>query len=178
MGLIVLFVFLNLSLVYAENDTVHIYVFHSQGCPHCANAQLFLDGLEETYPSLETHRYELHVSDNYYLLAEYCDACNVRMPDYVPIFFIDGHKYESLSNTVKDQIRLEVEKCLVDDCVDFESGDIINFTQGANNNSTNTTALPPNIIQEQNDKFEVVGWSFIISVILVIIYFVIKKLRG
>ena len=45
--------------VFAEDKKVTLYLFHGDGCPHCAEEIKFLDGLQEKYPDLSIVKYEV-----------------------------------------------------------------------------------------------------------------------
>ena len=46
--------------VYAlETDNITLYLFHGDGCPHCADEQDFLEGIEDDYSNLDIVKYEV-----------------------------------------------------------------------------------------------------------------------
>ena len=45
--------------VFAEEKDVTLYFFHGDGCPHCAEEELFLDAIDDKYPELSIVRYEV-----------------------------------------------------------------------------------------------------------------------
>ena len=53
------------SFVYAqecppEHRPVDLVVFYGKGCPHCAQEESFLEGLEEKHSELNVTRYEIY----------------------------------------------------------------------------------------------------------------------
>ena len=72
-----IFTFLFLSLfffplsVFADEKNVTLYFFHGDGCPHCAEEELFLDAINSKYPDLSIVRYEVwYDEENSALLSE------------------------------------------------------------------------------------------------------------
>jgi thiol-disulfide isomerase/thioredoxin len=43
-----------------EEQAVHIYFFWGEGCPHCLKEKTFLLSLEQKYPGVTVHRYEVY----------------------------------------------------------------------------------------------------------------------
>ena len=46
-----------------EDDTITLYLFHGDGCPHCAEENKFLDSISDKYPNLEIVKYEVWYND-------------------------------------------------------------------------------------------------------------------
>ncbi len=46
----------------AEDSVVNVYFFNSDGCPHCAKEEVFLDNLVDQYPDIEVFNFELSKS--------------------------------------------------------------------------------------------------------------------
>ena len=82
---------LNISVVLADVNTVNIYLFHSDTCPHCKEEITYLDKLEEKYDNIKIYKYE--ISDSYnsellYKAAELYDTTVTGVP-----FTVIGEKY-------------------------------------------------------------------------------------
>ena len=55
-----IFLFLLPVFVYAkEDDQITLYLFHGDGCPHCADELEYLDTIYERYPDLKIEKYEV-----------------------------------------------------------------------------------------------------------------------
>jgi len=66
-----LFLFLfSASSIRAQNSLPQIDFFWGEGCPHCAQEEVFLDQLQSDYPNLVINRYEIHDPANNQLLKE------------------------------------------------------------------------------------------------------------
>ena len=63
---------------FAEEKEVTLYLFHGDGCPHCADELVFLEALPATFPDLKIVKYEVWYSEeNSQLLKEVQDAFEV-----------------------------------------------------------------------------------------------------
>jgi thiol-disulfide isomerase/thioredoxin len=61
--IVVLFVFFLLTIEAKAMNDVTIYFFNGDGCPHCAEEEIFLDELMEEYPNVEVKSYEVWYSE-------------------------------------------------------------------------------------------------------------------
>jgi len=89
-GLLVLFFIMPFA---AAAPSTCVYFFYGQGCPHCAQVEPFIDDLEEAYPDLDIHRFEVYNNkSNAALLVNYFHAYNVSQRG-VPIVFVADQHY-------------------------------------------------------------------------------------
>ncbi|MDR9392328.1 MAG: glutaredoxin domain-containing protein, partial [Trueperaceae bacterium] len=59
----------------APSAPVDVYVFHGEGCPHCATALAFLEDLRADHPHLRVHAFEVwHDDANRALLQAFARA--------------------------------------------------------------------------------------------------------
>ncbi len=111
-----------ISIAYAqEKHDVTIYFFYGDGCPHCAEAEPFLESLENKYPELTVRYYETwNDKENAALFIDMSAACGTKVVG-VPTFFI-GHKpivgFDSLESKGKE-IEAEVIRHIRDGGVDL-----------------------------------------------------------
>ena len=56
--LLFLFFIIPVSVFAKEENDVTLYFFHGDGCPHCAEEEIFLKTLPEKYPYLTIVDYE------------------------------------------------------------------------------------------------------------------------
>ncbi|MBE6144208.1 MAG: hypothetical protein E7169_01385 [Firmicutes bacterium] len=91
------------------SEQVTLYLFHGDGCPHCAQEQIFLDELKAEYKDqINIIKYEVwHNSDNNLLYSEVKKHMNANQ-NGVP-FTVVGEKYfygynTSIGETIKDTI--------------------------------------------------------------------------
>lgn len=43
----------------AANNVINMYLFYGDGCPHCAALEVALEEIQDEYPNLKIHRYEV-----------------------------------------------------------------------------------------------------------------------
>ena len=66
-----LFIFLFPLIVNAKDNKITLYLFHGNGCPHCAEELEFLDSIKDKYSNLKIVKYEVwYNGDNANLLEE------------------------------------------------------------------------------------------------------------
>jgi len=98
------------SFVYAKNN-VTVYFFYGDGCPHCADAEPFLEELVDKYPELTIKSFESwHNKSNTNLFTEMSAACGSSVVG-VPTIFI-GHKPIIGFDNVERKGR-EIEEAIV-----------------------------------------------------------------
>ncbi len=79
---------------------VCVYYFYGQGCYWCSKVSPILDQLEEKYPQLEVHRFEIYENEsNLDLLRQYYDKFDVPIGDRgVPVVFVSDTYYQGHSS--------------------------------------------------------------------------------
>ena len=95
----------------AANQTVNLYLFWREGCPHCAAEKEYLKELEVMYPQLRVNLYE--VNENKDLFEEFARRYNTST-QYVPATFI-GERYiggfdnkNYIGRQIEDAIKAEI----------------------------------------------------------------------
>ncbi len=74
-------------------ETVNLYLFHGDGCPHCAAEREFLDEIKDNYENLDIHLYEVwYDEENQELMQKVKDALNIEQ-NGVPLTVIDSDYY-------------------------------------------------------------------------------------
>lgn len=77
--------------IYAKENTVNIYFFHSYTCPHCKSESKLLEELEKTYDNINVYKYEISEDNNTELLSQVGELFNTKITG-VP-FTVIGEKY-------------------------------------------------------------------------------------
>ena len=68
------------------DETVNLYLFHGDGCPHCAAERDFLEQIQDQYENLDIHLYEVWYNDeNQQLMQKVKDALNIILLDTIQI---------------------------------------------------------------------------------------------
>jgi len=114
-----LFIFIFLLIltpfVFANNE-VDIYVFHGQGCPHCAQLLKFLDSIKDNYPSLNIVETEVYFdNEGRELFAKMCEAYGTEIQG-VPTLFIDDKVIVGFSESLSRSLIQEIDFCIENGC--------------------------------------------------------------
>ncbi|MFH1391969.1 MAG: GAP family protein [Candidatus Diapherotrites archaeon] len=105
-----------LSVVaFSEQNEVNAVFFYGKGCPHCANADIFLEEMEQKYDYLSIERKE--ISENVELVFELYDIYSVPINERgaVPIIFI-GEKYILGDSPIINNFESELLSCESEGC--------------------------------------------------------------
>ena len=107
--------------IKAQNQAV-IYLFWGDGCPHCAAAKPFLQGLDQASEQVELKMYEVwYVEENQALFTKMAAAYGFE-PQGVPTIFIGKQHWEGYSDPIKSEIQAAVDACLVNGCSNAGAG--------------------------------------------------------
>ncbi|HEX2980553.1 MAG TPA: hypothetical protein VHO48_09850 [Anaerolineaceae bacterium] len=99
-----------------------VYFFWGNGCPHCAQADPFLDELVKKYPQIELRKYEVWYDEaNQALFKKMGDAYGFE-PKYVPTIFVGDRNWQGYSDRISKEITETVEGCLQGGCGDPGQG--------------------------------------------------------
>ena len=122
--LLVISIFLPVQNVLAQDsaaDPINIYFFWGEGCPHCEKEKPFLETLEEKYPEVKVHDFEVWRSaENRDLLIEAGKKLGADVSG-VP-FTVIGDKYTIgyyNDATTGREIENAVKYCLANECADL-----------------------------------------------------------
>ena len=103
------------------NATV-IYLFWGDGCPHCAAAKPFLQGLDQGSEQVELRMYEVwYVEENQALFTKMA-AVYCFEPHGVPTIFIGKQHWEGYNDQIQKEIQAAVNVCLAQSCPDAGAG--------------------------------------------------------
>ncbi len=101
-----------------SNRTVTLYYFWGEGCPHCAKAKPFLEGLSSKYPGLKIKSYEVFShKENLDLLSRMAKSLGMEALG-VPAFFIGGSMFTGFSEQISRDLREKVRLCMAHGCPD------------------------------------------------------------
>ncbi len=100
----------------ADNE-VSLYLFFGKTCPHCRAERQFLDSIEDKYPNLVIHEFEVSKKENIILWQKMCDLCQVQ-PFGVPMTFIGEEHFTGYSEPIGIQIEDAINKCIKTECPD------------------------------------------------------------
>ena len=125
------------------------YFFWGDGCPHCAKEEILLSRLEETYPTLEIHRFEVfHNSENLELLKQVGELLKKDVSG-VPFLVIGDQAISGYSEGVADRlIEARINECLSLSCPNSVSA-IVPNTDGSD--AAPTIDAAPTEISQQDE---------------------------
>ena len=92
-----------------QNDEITLYVFHGDGCPHCASEMNFLETIKDDYPNLKIVKYEVwHDAENSAFLQKVNDAFHVTRTG-VPTNVIGSTIINGYSTALGEKIKRAIE---------------------------------------------------------------------
>jgi len=98
--------------VISENEQIDLYLFYGQGCPHCIQAKVFLDEINEEHPQLNIIEKEIYFNQENRELFEQISSSYGEEIQGVPTIFIDEKIFVGFSNSIADSLREEIEHCV------------------------------------------------------------------
>jgi len=79
-------------------ESVTIYFFYGDGCPHCAKEELFLAQVEKDFPDVKIQRYEVwHNTDNQKLVVKIGSELDISVTS-MPVTIINGKAFNGYFN--------------------------------------------------------------------------------
>lgn len=106
--LFVLFIF-PINIFAKENDTITLYLFHGDGCPHCEEEMKFLDSIDGEYDNFKIVKYEVwYNDDNSELLKKVQDNLDISSKG-VPTNIIGNTVITGFSSSTGDKIKRAIE---------------------------------------------------------------------
>ena len=141
----IFFGFLLLIPTLVSAKEVNLYLFHGDGCPHCAKEREYLKEIEKEYDDVNIHLYEVwYDTDNQELMAKVKKELN-SSTNYVPLTII-GDKYTvGFNDNTKLMIKNNIEKCLKEDCEDVVGNVLAGKT-------ANETTIKKEVKEPKKDK--------------------------
>lgn len=103
------FFFLTTSVEALESDKLTLYLFHGDGCPHCASEQEFLENIEKDYANLEVVEYEVwYNEENSNFMNEVKEALDINT-NGVPLTIIGESVIVGYSDATSEKIKRAIE---------------------------------------------------------------------
>ena len=90
--------------VNAENndETVNLYLFYGNGCPHCKALEQYLDEIKDDYPNLEVHSYETWYNNKNAKKMDKVSTLLDKSINGVPFTVIGGRSFVGFSEGITD----------------------------------------------------------------------------
>lgn len=163
----------NISKSSSAQNTVAVYFFWGDGCPHCAEAEPFLQELDEASDQVELRKYEVwYVEENQELFSKMAASFGFE-PQGVPTIFIGKQYWIGYNEQIQSEIKAAVKKCLKSACPDPGVGIIPGVVSAENNPVTGET--DPATAGQEDRKIEIpvlgtidlAGQSLLVSTLLI-----------
>ncbi len=88
--LLIFIAFFSFNINVSAKEKVKLYFFHGDGCPHCAEEEIFLEKLQKDYKDLKIIKYEVWENkDNQVLLKRVKEHMDIKA-NGVPVTIIGG----------------------------------------------------------------------------------------
>ncbi len=114
-GLVFCLVLSNFNFVKAENK-LKLYFFYGNGCPHCAQEELYLDTIKHSY-NIDIQTFEIYNNqNNALLLQEVAQTMNIQSLG-VPLLVIGDQYIVGYGPGTSDEINSKIKYCLSNECV-------------------------------------------------------------
>lgn len=109
------------SLFQKNDGVVDLYFFHGDGCPHCAEEEVFLDEMKQTYgEKLAIHMYEVWKHpENIPVIEKFAQAFLFE-PSGVPVTFIGRQYWVGYSPEKRDAMKAAIEDGIAHGMVDAQ----------------------------------------------------------
>ena len=104
------------SQTLAQEEPVDLIFFYGQGCPHCANEEVFLDDIAQQYPSLKIQKYETYFNQENRELFETLSAAYGKKMGGVPTTFIENDVIVGFNDKIAKNIISIIEDCTEKAC--------------------------------------------------------------
>ena len=105
-------------VVNAKENKVTLYLFHGDGCPHCAEEIEYLNGIKDRYKNLKIVKYEVwYNEENSSFLSKVKSSFGIDNP-YVPTTVIGNTLITGYSSSTGNKIERAIKYYLENDYID------------------------------------------------------------
>ena len=98
-------------------DQVDLYLFYGKTCPHCRAEAQFLNSIQDNYPELVIHDFEVSNNENVLLWIQMCEAYGIK-PGGVPTTFIGDEHITGFASHIKSELEDKIKECSQEGCPD------------------------------------------------------------
>ncbi len=105
----------------AAGESLVIYMFSSDRCPHCRAQEPFLEGLADANPAVEFQRLEVRATREYHDLFRAMAEAHGIDAGSVPAVFVGGQAWVGDSPGVRSAISAHLQTCLAQGCPDSQA---------------------------------------------------------
>jgi len=121
--LIAIVILLSTANFASAGDELDIYFFWGDGCPHCAKEEIYLDKLEQQYPQIRVHDFEIYNNrSNALLLQKVGRELGARV-EGIPFTIIGDKSFVGFSESSSPaELGDRVAFCLEQTCPNVTAG--------------------------------------------------------
>lgn len=102
------------SPAQAQTDTIDLYFFYGQNCPHCSRMETFLTEMETQYPELNVLKFETYFNQDNRTLFEQMAADFGTEIKGVPTVFINAKVIVGFSNSIAEQVEQAIQDMIAE----------------------------------------------------------------
>jgi len=144
------------------DETLNVYLFYGNGCPHCAKEREFLNSIKDDYQDdLKIYEYEIYYDEKnieiFNLVITHLDINVGGVP-----FLVVGEKYfvgYGGDETTGKEIQKEIDRCLSEGCVDNLKTLLLGESSDSSNNSDTSETADDSDISNNSDISETTNSS-------------------
>ncbi|MBW2965068.1 hypothetical protein KY363_06430 [Candidatus Woesearchaeota archaeon] len=101
-----------LAQLPANETDVDLILFYGKGCPHCAAEEAFLTEMQDKYPTLTVHEYEVYFNQTNRELMQKMAAAYGTEVGGVPTTFVNGKVIVGFSDAIGKSVEQEIQNCI------------------------------------------------------------------
>ena len=105
--------------IKAYASEVNLYLFHGDGCPHCAAERSYLNKLKQKYPELNVTMYEVWDNDSNADLMKSVQKVLGSTTNGVPLTVIGDRYTVGFNTSTEETIEKYVKNCSINSCEDI-----------------------------------------------------------
>ena len=109
----------NFQVKAVELNKVRLYIFHTEGCPHCKAEIKFLNKIKDDYPNLEIKGLSVDEKENQFIFKKVIDK--FELSGGVPVTVIGEEAIVGFNNEIGigRKIKQRIEECSTQTCASF-----------------------------------------------------------
>ncbi len=163
----------------AQTNTVNIYFFWGEGCPHCSKAKPFLEEIDRSSDAVSLYDYEVyHNKANQKLLQDTVKKLGVNSSG-VPLIVIGDEPFVGYSSASEDPIKNRIQECLANGCRDSIASIVgVGSVQNTTPNSSSATVQPGGNASEKVISLPLFGNIHVKDFSLPVLTIIIAALDG
>lgn len=159
----------------SATDTVNVYLFRGEGCPHCEDEMEFLDSIQKDYPYMHVIKYEIWENPDNAALADKVKARIDSSSKGVPFLVIGDKSFTGFDESRKTDIRRALEYYETEKAPDIVA-DVLNGIPEKEKKKIEKTENP---VKDESIDWEnvAVGGIVVLGLIFIVYLYYNTKIR-